>query len=95
MDDSHLLPTIINNPALHDKGNNQYSTAGALVAPGIEDRTVRYLNGKTTTQMAMTGADMTWADTQKYISYLPAVTNDKGQKVRFPAGDYVTGTVDM
>lgn len=29
------------------------------------------------------------------ISYLPAVTNDRGQKVRFRSGNYVTGTVNM
>lgn len=45
--------------------------------------------------MATTGAGMTWADTQKYINYLPAVTLDKGQTVRLPRGDFVTGTVDM
>jgi RHS repeat-associated protein len=95
MGDSPLLHTIIANPVLHDKSNNQYSTNGAPVAPGLEDRTVSYQNGKTTKQMAMTGAGMTWADTQKYISYLPAVRLDKGQTVRFPRGDFVTGTVDM
>lgn len=75
--------------------DNQYSTSNAPVAPGIEDREVHYLDGKTTNQMTMTSAGMTWADTQKYISYLPAVTLDNGQKIRFPRGDYVTGTVDM
>jgi hypothetical protein len=34
-------------------------------------------------------------DAQRYISYLPAVTQDKRQTVRFPRGDFVTGTVDM
>lgn len=95
MNDPAELHTIIANPVLHDKSNNQYSTKGAPVAPGLEDRTVNYQNGKTTKQMAMTGAGMTWADTQKYISYLPAVTLDRGQTVRFPRGDFVTGTVDM
>jgi RHS repeat-associated protein len=96
MGDSPLLQTIIANPVIHDKSDNQYSTKGAPVAPGIEDRTVYYRDGKTSTQMAMTGAGMTWADTQKYISYLPAVGPlDKGQMVRFPGGDFVTGTVDM
>ncbi|GAB3427935.1 hypothetical protein GCM10027320_05460 [Massilia solisilvae] len=95
MGDSPFLHTIIANPVLHDKSDNQFSTAGAPLAPGIEDRQVHYQNGKTTTQMAMTGTGMKWADTQKYISYLPAMVNDKGQKIRFPSGDFVTGTVDM
>jgi RHS repeat-associated protein len=96
MTDSPLLHTIVANPVLHDKSDNQYSTKGAPVAPGIEDRSVNYRNGKTSTQMAMTGAGMTWSDTQTFISYLPAVKlDDRGSVVRFPSGDYVTGTVDM
>jgi hypothetical protein len=94
MADSPLLHTVIANPVLHDKSDNQYSIKGAPVAPGIEDRTVQYQGGKTSTQMAMTGVGMTWADTQRYVSYLPAVTLDKGP-VRIPSGDFVTGTVDM
>jgi RHS repeat-associated protein len=96
MGDSPLLHTVIANPVLHDKSDNQYSTKGAPVAPGIEDRTVHYQNGKTSTQMAMTATGMTWSNTQKFISYLPASGPlDKGQIVRFPRGDFVTGTVDM
>lgn len=95
MTDPAELHTIIAAPVLHDKSDNQFSTNGAPTAPGIEDRQVHYQNGKTTMQMSMTGTGMTWTDTQKYISYLPAVANDRGQKVRFPSGDYATGTVDM
>jgi RHS repeat-associated protein len=96
MTDSPLLHTIVANPVLHDKSDNQYSTNSAPIAPGIEDRTVNYRDGRRTTQMAMTGANMTWADTQKFVSYLPAIRlGDRGQMVRFPSGDYVTGTVDM
>jgi hypothetical protein len=95
MTDSPLLHSISANPVVHDKSDNQYSTNGAPVAPGIEDRTVNYRDGRTSTQMAMNGAGMTWADTQKFISYLPAVKLDRGQAIRFPSGDYKTGTVDM
>jgi hypothetical protein len=98
MSDSPLLHTIIANPVIHDKSDNQYSTAsnGAPVAPGIEDRAVNYRDGKTTKQMAMNGAGMTWADTQKYISYLRAVGPlDKGQYVFPLRADFVKGTVDM
>jgi hypothetical protein len=95
MTDLPLLHTIIANPVLHDKSDNQYSTNGAPLPPGIEDRKVNYRDSKTSTQMAMTGARMTWADIQKFISYIPATKLDRGQMVRFPSGDYVTGTVDM
>jgi RHS repeat-associated protein len=98
MFDSPLLHTIIGNPVIHDKSDNQYSTApnGAPVAPGIEDRTVRYLNGKSTTQMAMAGAGMTWADTQQFISYLrPIGPLDKGQYIFPLRPDFVKGTVNM
>lgn len=98
MGDDALLHTIIANPVIHDKSDNQYSTAsnGAPVAPGIEDRNVHYLNGKTTSQMAMAGTGMTWADTQKYISYLRAVGPlDKGQYLFPLRTDFVKGTVDM
>ena len=57
---------------------------------------MRYRDGTTTTQMAMTGTGMTWADTQKYISYLPADGPFiDGEVTRVPRKDYVTGTVDM
>lgn len=38
---------------------------------------------------------MTWADTQQFISYLPPVVGNRGEPMRIPSGDYVTGTVDM
>lgn len=93
-----MRPGFLANPVIHDKSDNQYSTSrsGAPIAPGIEDRTVHYLNGTSTTQMAMTGTGMTWADTQQFISYLRAVGPlDKGQYV-FPLGpDFVKGTVNI
>lgn len=98
MTDSPILHTIIANPVIHDKSDNQYSTTpnGAPVAPGIEDRAVYYRDGKTTTQMAMTGTGMTWVDTQKYISYLRAVGPlDKGQYLFPLRADFVKGTVDI
>lgn len=34
MNDPATLRTIIANPVIHDKSDNQYSTKGAPVAPG-------------------------------------------------------------
>lgn len=88
--------TIIANPVLHDKSDNQYSTKGSPVAPGIEDRQVRYQNGTTSRQMSMENTGMTWANTQKFISYLPPDgAFFEGQIARVPRADYVTGKVDM
>jgi hypothetical protein len=86
--------TIIANPVIHDKSDNQYSTTGNPW-PGAEDRTVRYQNGTTTTQKNMAGTGMTFADTQKLISYLPPGINGDGTITRVPRADFVTGTVDM
>lgn len=82
--------TVPANPVLHDKSDNQYSTDGP--SPRIEDRTVRFQDGRTTTAMSMIGAGMTYADTRAFISYLPA---EPGSISRTPRGDFVTGTVDM
>jgi hypothetical protein len=81
------------NLAIRD---NQYTKTGAPASPNMEDRTVRYRDGTTTTQMAMKDTGMTWSDTQQYISYLPAdgpIVD--GEVVRVPRADYVTGAVDM
>ncbi len=73
--------TIIANPVLHDKSNAIRD--GAPTARS-EDRTVRYLDGATTTQRQMTGTGMTNADTGQFITYDPIRSRP----------DNVTGTVD-
>jgi hypothetical protein len=84
------------NPVIHDKSDNQYAPTGAPVAPVIEDRKVLYRNGTTTTQAAMKDIGMSWADTLRFISYLPADGPFiDGYVTRVPRTDYVTGTVDM
>jgi hypothetical protein len=82
--------TISANPVLHDKSDNQYSNTGP--DPKIEDREVHFQDGRRTTITKMTGAGMTFLDTQRYINYLPT---KKGSLMRTPRPDYVTGTVDM
>jgi hypothetical protein len=85
MGDSPALHTIVASPVLHDKSDSILTGAPA---PGVEDRTVRYRDGSTTTQRQMTFSQgMSFADTQRYISYLPV--NDPRRR------QFVTGTVDM
>jgi RHS repeat-associated protein len=87
--------TVIANPVLHDKSDNQYLTSGWPAQP-IENREVRRQDGTTTTETAMTGTGMTNADTKKYIDFLPATGQDAdGNITRIPRKDYVTGTVNM
>lgn len=96
--------TIIANPILHDKSDNQYSTTGKPSA-NEEDRTVSYANGTETTQKQMIATGLTWQDTQKYINYLPPTLGKPvpvplGQPsqpniIRLPNKDYTVGTVDM
>jgi RHS repeat-associated protein len=87
--------TIIANPVLHDKSDNQLSTDGSPSAI-YEDREVRYMDGKTTSQMAMKDTGMTFADTGQFISYLPADGPFvDGKVLRIPRPDFVTGTVDI
>ena len=84
--------TIIANPVLHDKSDNQYSPTGAPAADG-EDRQVRYGSGSTTTQRAMIASSgMNWSDTGQFISYLPRTIDQNGDVI--PRADFVTGTVD-
>jgi hypothetical protein len=46
--------------------------------------------------MAMVGATMSWADTQRFISYLHAIGPlDKGQYVFALRDNFVNGTADM
>ena len=77
--------TIIPNPMVHDRSDSILTGAPA---PRAEDRIVRYRNGTTTTQRAMTfPAGMSYADTSQFIRYLP---EDDPRRLNF-----VTGTVDM
>lgn len=85
---------IIANPVLHDKSDNQLTPTGAPTAYE-EDRQVRYTNGATTTQRAMPGAGMEYADTGQFISYLPGTVDSEGNPIRNPRADYVTGTINM
>lgn len=55
------------------------------VGTGAEDREVRYLDGSKTKQRQMTGAGMTFEDTEQFITYDP----QRSRK------DNVTGKVDM
>lgn len=84
--------TIVANPVLHDKSDNQYSPTGAPAADG-EDRQVRHGNGSTTTQRAMIASSgMSWSDTGQFISYHPRTIDQDGDII--PRADFVTGTVD-
>ncbi len=87
--------TIIANPVIHDKSDNQYAPSGRPLNGKPEDRQVRYLDGTVTTQTQMTGTGMTWSDTGNFISYLPPGINGNGSITRTPRADFVTGTVDM
>jgi RHS repeat-associated protein len=80
--DASLL-NVSRNPALHDKSDS-LMTGGQPTAQ-LEDRQVRFADGTTTTQRAMTGTTMTYTDTQRFVTYLA----DRGRS------DFVTGTVDM
>lgn len=53
------------------------------------------MNGATTTQRAMPGAGMEYADTGPFISYLPGTVDAEGNPVRIPHSDRITGTVNM
>jgi hypothetical protein len=94
----HPAPiTIIANPVLHDKSDNQLTLTGA---PDNyhEDREVRYANGGRTKQRQMNDRDlgMHFTDTTRFISYLPLTETDyEGNTVRRPRTDFVTGTVNM
>jgi hypothetical protein len=97
MADSSPLHILVANPVIHDKSDNVFSTSptGGPAAE-LEDRTVHYQNGPGTTQMAMTGTGLTWADTQQFISYLHAVGPlDKGQYIYPLRSDFVKATVNM
>lgn len=56
-----------------------------IVGTGAEDREVRYLDGSKTKQRQMTGTGLTFADTERFITYDP-------QRSR---SDNVTGIVNM
>lgn len=84
------IATVISNPVIHDKSDNQYCLNG----PGCsEDRAVR--GGAGGTQRQMTGTGMTYADTGQFITYYPSQRNPRGGQSRTPRADGSTGTVDM
>lgn len=77
-----------NGSTLQNDGqwNETYSiTTNPIVGTGAEDREVRYLDGSKTKQRQMTGAGMTFEDTEQFITYDP----QRSRK------DNVTGKVDM
>jgi hypothetical protein len=59
--------------------------SNAAAGSGAEDRTVKYRDGRTTTQRQMTGTGMTYADTEQFITYDPT----RSRPVN------ITGTVNM
>jgi RHS repeat-associated protein len=96
--------TIIANPVIHDKSDNQYARdMVAKPADSNEDRTVTYQDGSTVKQKDMTTAGMTWLDTQNFITYNPAGVGAREEQsngtiketyAEKPA-DASVGTVDM
>jgi len=90
----HGARTVIANPVVHDKSDNQLTEDGKPTS-WSEDRTVRYRDGTTTTQRNMTGTGMTFNDTMQFISYLPGGRDMDGNPVRSPGPGFSTGTVDM
>jgi RHS repeat-associated protein len=89
--------TIIAQPVIHDKSDNQYCTSGpGCSMPNGEDREVTYGNGTRTTQRQMVLPEgMNYSDTGQFINYLPAEWDAKGKIIRTPGKNNVTGTVDM
>jgi RHS repeat-associated protein len=95
--------TIIANPVIHDKSDNQRTPA--IMGDGrpnpdfglFEDRQVRYMDGSRTKQIQMTGTGMTTADTYPFIRYdSPGLEHLPGHgMVRRVGPDFRTGTVDM
>ena len=77
--------------------NNDYDIpTTSIPGSGAEDREVRYLNGTKTTQREMTGTGMTFADTEKYITYTERSDLPKIQFLGHMAyTTNQTGTVDM
>jgi len=64
--------TIIANPVIHDKSDNQYARdTVAKPSDSDEDRTVTYRDGSTVKQKDMSTAGMRWLDTQEFITYNP------------------------
>jgi RHS repeat-associated protein len=96
---------IPDTAVLHDKSNNIQTGAPNKSDPlgGSEDRTVVYRNGAKTTQRVMKNTGMTFAETNKYISYADrsALTradgtyNRNSELVNNFIMTNVTGMVDM
>lgn len=96
--------TIIANPVIHDKSDNQYARdTVSKPADSNEDRTVTYQDGSTAKQKDMSTAGMTWLDTQNFITYNPAGVGRREEQsngtvketyAEKPA-DASVGTVDM
>ena len=82
--------TLPASSIIHDKSDNQYCTNGTGCS---EDRRVN--GGVGGTQRLMTGTGMTYADTDKFVSYYSPDINSDGSITRTPKADASTGTVDM
>jgi hypothetical protein len=76
--------TIIANPVIHDKSNNQGQSPDRFTLDTLptENRQVHYMNGTSTTETSMKGTGMTNPDTYTFIT----------QKF---GSDNAVGTVDM
>jgi hypothetical protein len=84
--------TVIANPIVHDKSNNQNQLNGR---PTGEDRDVHYRDGTVVKQRQMVLPGMQFTDTEQFISYRPSVLDANGNQVRSTVPGAGTGTVDM
>lgn len=84
--------TVIANPIVHDKTNNQNRLNGR---PTGEDRDVRYRDGVVVKQRQMVLPSMVFSDTEQFITYRPSVEDENGNLVRTTVPGAGTGTVDM
>jgi RHS repeat-associated protein len=84
--------TVIANPIVHDKSNNQNQLNGR---PTGEDRDVHYRDGTVVKQRQMVLPGMQFTDTEQFISYRPSVLDANGNLVRSTVPGAGTGTVDM
>ena len=84
--------TIIANPIVHDKSNNQNQLNGR---PTGEDRDVHYRDGRVVKQRQMVLHGLKFSDTEQFITYRPSVADENGNLVRTTVPGAGTGTVDM
>lgn len=85
------------SPVLHDKSNNIQTGKPEGFLIGNEDREVRYLDGRNTTQREMLVDGMSYTDTTQFIRYTPRDqlphSDQPGREKDIMTN--VTGSVDM